>query len=175
MHYGSVPKQMEVMMMDLKTRTLLSIKTIIDLHLLETDTSLIDIEIVSFFVFYFFQNFKTRDVWLSTNSKFSVRYLKKTSGNNFYESSYFPDTHDAEISKLPKILAGELPDRPPPSVPTATPPIPDDSPPCTSRISQDPDDLIHYHHHESNRCEFFFGYYLKKVILKNCIPEALKH
>ncbi|CAP23339.1 Protein CBR-TAG-68 [Caenorhabditis briggsae] len=72
-------------------------------------------------------------------------------GNGHITYRHRDHTHDAEFSKLPKILSGELPDRPPPSVPTATPPVPDDSPPCTSRSSQDPDDLIHYHHHESNR------------------------
>lgn len=63
-----------------------------------------------------------------------------------------PEIQD-EIAKLPKILAGEIPDRPPPSVPLGTPPLPEESPPGTSTGSEDEGDLIHYHHHESNRCK----------------------
>lgn len=47
-------------------------------------------------------------------------------------------------TRLPRVLSSEIPDRPPPSIPSESPPPPDDSPPGTSTSTPLPPPLLHH-------------------------------
>ncbi|CAB3408923.1 unnamed protein product [Caenorhabditis bovis] len=83
------------------------------------------------------------------NSMHNNHHRSSIIGNGHITYRNRDHIHEHEMSR-PPAKALEIPDRPPPTIPAAgTPPIPDDSPPCTSRSSTEPD-LIHYHHGHAN-------------------------
>ncbi|PAV81056.1 hypothetical protein WR25_01998 isoform C [Diploscapter pachys] len=65
-------------------------------------------------------------------------------GHITYRSHHNAATEIDLQTRLPRVLSSEIPDRPPPSIPSESPPPPDDSPPGTSTSTPLPPPLLHH-------------------------------